>query len=341
MARFRMVAPRYWMVARKQGWTDDMMLLGAWLQTCEDRSLEGLFFLPVENIAGGLGWAVDRAEQVLAELERVEWCRRDSSRLFIWIPSAFDLTGPKGEKQIAGALSALEDIPGTSELMPLLYARACERSPAFATALAERWPVLTSGIQPPPDTPSEGYPDRGDVPHRDITTNTNTNTNTPRAARGALTPTFDRKPIPPARLELAEQLLADFNARFDVDVRGWTSDDKLTEDLRVIVGALTADDRIDRAVGGRMIDTVHAGDRYWSGRPHPGLVFGGKVRERNAEAAIASPAGGSRSGAATYRRKSIELAAKALREERLDDAGYQAAVERAERTYRLTTGAAA
>ena len=112
----------------------------------------------------------------------------------------------------------------------------------------------------------------------------------PRGARElSPAPKFNRKPIPEARLEVAEQLLADFNDRFGVEIRGWTSDGKLTEDLRVIVGALTADDRIDRDVGARMHEIVDRGDHYWSGRAHPGLVYGEKVRGRVAEAALAAP----------------------------------------------------
>lgn len=291
MARYRLIAPKYWMECRKRGWTDDMMLLGAWLQTCDYRSNEGLFYLPVENVAGGLGWDVGKAARTLAELEENGWCTRDGSALFIWIPSVFDLTHPKGEKQIAGALTALEDIPGSSEMMPLLYARAVERCPEFATALVERWPVLASGTNTSGEYPSDGVSDPVSAPHRYNTTTTTTTTKA--CARGARelspAPKFNRKPIPKARLEVAEQLLADFNDRFGVEIRGWTSDGKLTEDLRVIVGALTADDRIDRDVGARMHEIVDRGDHYWSGRAHPGLVYGERVRGRVAEAALAAP----------------------------------------------------
>lgn len=84
---------------------------------------------------------------------------------------------------------------------------------------------------------------------------------------------FDRKPVPQHRLDLAEQILAEFNQQAGTGYQPYTGADKPSEGLRRIIGALTARPAVDleQAAAAIRWQLAHP---YWDGAPQPGNVFG-------------------------------------------------------------------
>jgi hypothetical protein len=96
---------------------------------------------------------------------------------------------------------------------------------------------------------------------------------------------FDRRPVPPDRLELAKRILIEFNRQAGTAYEAFTRRGKPSEDLRRIIGALTdAVPALDFDEATRMIEAALL-KPYWEGRPHTGVVFGPKVISRYREQA--------------------------------------------------------
>lgn len=97
--------------------------------------------------------------------------------------------------------------------------------------------------------------------------------------------TFDRKPVPDHRLELATWLLDDFNDQASTSYGAWTGNGKPSENLKRIIGALTRRPDIDRTWARRAIrHQLTRPDRFWDGPPHAGHVFGEGVFDQLLEA---------------------------------------------------------
>lgn len=98
---------------------------------------------------------------------------------------------------------------------------------------------------------------------------------------------FNGKPVPQPTLVVAEHILSTFNRRAGTHYRPLTSDGHPSENLKRILGAIVADDRITAELGARMVETALADpEPYWGQtKPHPGNVFGPKVVDRYREQA--------------------------------------------------------
>ena len=94
---------------------------------------------------------------------------------------------------------------------------------------------------------------------------------TPKGARV----TFDRKPVPQDRLDLAHRLLADFNTQAGTGYAPYTGNGKTSENLKRIIGGLTRRPDVDEAWAQRAIRRqLKRPDPFWDGPPHTGVVFG-------------------------------------------------------------------
>lgn len=102
--------------------------------------------------------------------------------------------------------------------------------------------------------------------------------------------TFARKPVPKATLELAEQLLDEFNTKAGTHYGAYTAQGQPSEDLRRILGALIgATPPLTFDEGQRIIRwRLAAPERFWQGKPHTGVVFGPGVFSSNRENATAT-----------------------------------------------------
>lgn len=108
---------------------------------------------------------------------------------------------------------------------------------------------------------------------------------------------------------LAVAVVERFNELAGTTYRPFGDDDRPSENLKRVLGAVLADRRITADVAEQMIRGALAGRRFWEpARPHLGHVFGPGVLEPNVENALrvaTSPAGlsaGDRMALATQRR---------------------------------------
>jgi hypothetical protein len=95
---------------------------------------------------------------------------------------------------------------------------------------------------------------------------------------------FDRKRVPPSRLQLAEQLLDEFNTEANTTYAAYTGDGKPSEALKRILGALTEHPDIDGAVWSQGL-RVQFVEPWWTSTPAPGVIFGRSQREKTLELA--------------------------------------------------------
>lgn len=93
---------------------------------------------------------------------------------------------------------------------------------------------------------------------------------------------YDGKPVPPATLEVAVEILAAFNEQAGTTYKPFTAVDKPSESLRRILGSVL---RLKlTAERGRAMIAHQLADPYWQGPAATGNVFGPGVDERNHQA---------------------------------------------------------
>lgn len=129
-ARYYRVSPQFWHASA--GWEDRIRLLGLYVQTCEHRTTEGLYRLPVAYIHGDLGWPAKTVEGKLADLECVGLIKYDAKAEVLLLLDALESQPPRTEPQVKGAMARLRTVPPT----PLL-AKLYDLAQAHASELAE------------------------------------------------------------------------------------------------------------------------------------------------------------------------------------------------------------
>ena len=119
MRDYNRVSPRFWPEAQAGGWSDDMKMLGLYLLTCEHRTTEGLYRLPVEYMAAdlsgadGLGcdlagaWSAERVRQALAQLSADGFVKYDHAARVVFLPRALVYQAPENPNQRKAAIKSL------------------------------------------------------------------------------------------------------------------------------------------------------------------------------------------------------------------------------------------
>lgn len=97
--------------------------------------------------------------------------------------------------------------------------------------------------------------------------------NPPKPPEGGKVIKFDRKPVPAKRLELATAILEAFNKAAGTDYQPLTGDEKPSEPLKRILGALTRAPDLTFLEADEMI-RWQLQRPYWEGKAQPGNVFG-------------------------------------------------------------------
>lgn len=92
------------------------------------------------------------------------------------------------------------------------------------------------------------------------------------------------KAVPSETVSVAEQILASFNEQAGTKYGAYTGAGDPSENLKRIIGAVTAHPEITPDIGAAMVRQQLA-NPYWQGTPDAGNVFGPKIVERNLEAA--------------------------------------------------------
>lgn len=130
-------SPKFWDTVAAEDWSDDAIILGAYLMTCRHRTAEGLFRLPKAYVCEDLRWPAERLTEPLAELVGKGFVEVDERSRWVLIRSALKYQSPENPNQVTAALRRLVDIPSASPLTSSfkgLAERYCQR---LAEALPE------------------------------------------------------------------------------------------------------------------------------------------------------------------------------------------------------------
>jgi DNA-binding MarR family transcriptional regulator len=134
VARYYRVSPKYWMDEKTRSWDDSTRLLALYLLTCPHRNLEGLYRLPISYATADLGWSAARVRRNLDRLVEDGFVEYDHDAEVVWVRRALHYQAPSTEKQIAGALTSLSELPRTS-LRDRFRETAESVSPSLAKAM--------------------------------------------------------------------------------------------------------------------------------------------------------------------------------------------------------------
>jgi hypothetical protein len=267
------VSPKYWIKARRRGWNDAQTTLGLYLLTCEHRNLEGLYRLPKPYIAADLDWPARKVEETLAALCEAGFAAYDEDAQMVLIPKALKHQAPSTDNQIKGAIAQLERIPRTS-LWDAFRMACASHCPKLADAIAVRWPSHEDGAS---------HAHAGS--RAPTSSSSSSSSSPPKPPTGGSVVTFDRKPVPSERLELAQAILQDFNDQAGTSYGPFTGRGRPSEDLKRVLGALADADPPLTLEEARRVTRARLARPFWEGRPHTGVVFGPKVFAGNREAA--------------------------------------------------------
>jgi hypothetical protein len=144
----------FWSDDKVVRWDSETTLLAIYLLTCEHRNLEGLYRLPYAYIQADLEWSEAEVRDRMTTLLDAGFVLYDEAARVVLLPKALKYQAPKSEKQIQGALNALQEVPD-SDLWPEFVAAAGEFAPALYAALGS--PEITLS-EPLPEPLPNGYP---------------------------------------------------------------------------------------------------------------------------------------------------------------------------------------
>lgn len=135
MPRYYQVSPRIWTDEKALAWDDDARLLALYLLTCPHRNLEGLYRLPLSYAVGDLSWSERRVRKALDRLIADSFASYDFDVEVVWVRNVLRYQAPKSERQVAGAIAALSEVPSTP-LRDRLREVAETVAPELANAIA-------------------------------------------------------------------------------------------------------------------------------------------------------------------------------------------------------------
>lgn len=131
MNRYNRVPTKFWVTTR--GWEDKPRTFALYLYTCEHRTGEGLYRLPLAYAAADLGWTTPVAERQMSGLVRLDFVGYDANAEVVLLHDALEVQVPTGN-QIKGAIARLQALPATPLLCDL-YAHANAHSNGLAEAM--------------------------------------------------------------------------------------------------------------------------------------------------------------------------------------------------------------
>lgn len=139
MARYYPVSPLIWTDAKVRRWDDATFRLGLYLLTCRHRNLEGLYWLPLRYAATDLGWTLNKVRKAMRRLLEDGFVKYDDEAEVVFVANALKYQAPKNDRQVKGAVTALQEVPPNS-----LRGAFMEAVEAHAPLLAE---ALTNGCR--------------------------------------------------------------------------------------------------------------------------------------------------------------------------------------------------
>lgn len=133
MARYYPISPLFWSDSKVRVWSPEETLLALYLLTCEHRNLEGLYRLPLPYIEADLSWSREAVGENLLHLEAAGFVAYDREAEVVLIKKALKYHQPVTDKQIQGAVNALQQVPDTD-----LWDAFVNAAKRYAPQLADR-----------------------------------------------------------------------------------------------------------------------------------------------------------------------------------------------------------
>jgi|688.fasta_scaffold682453_2 hypothetical protein len=133
MARYYPISPLFWSDSEVRQLDAETKLLALYLLTSEHRNLEGLYRLPLPYIQADLGWSSMDVDVRMAALEERGFLSYDFMAEVVLVRKALKYHQPLTDKQIQGAINALQEVPDTS-----LWDDFVEAANRYAPKLADR-----------------------------------------------------------------------------------------------------------------------------------------------------------------------------------------------------------
>jgi len=118
---------------------DDERIMATYLLTCEHRTTEGLFLLPLGYISADLGWSDKRTRKAFDAVVASGLVRYDYDARVCLIVKALKWQAPANPNQIKAALKKLVPLPDT-DLFDGILAAANEHAEKLSEALVKAFP---------------------------------------------------------------------------------------------------------------------------------------------------------------------------------------------------------
>src|SRR4029077_2967535 len=135
MASYHKVSIRFWKDRDVRAWLKGgehlTATLALYLLTCDHKNSEGLYWLPTAYIETDLALEADEVGRRMAHLLDKGFIEYDEEAEVVFLPKALNYHEPKSERQIKGAIQALERVPET-DLFPRFVTVAQSLAPSLA-----------------------------------------------------------------------------------------------------------------------------------------------------------------------------------------------------------------
>ncbi len=156
---YNRVEPTIWL----QPWDNDVRLLAFYLLTCEHRTTEGLYRLPLGYVAEDLGWPIAKVTKRFAVLVDAGFIEHDPVAQVVLVVKALERQKPNPNQAIA-AVKKLRLLPRT-DLRRRFYALAEASSPILAKEMREGFGEgFGEWLGDPPTPPPAPSPTQGESP---------------------------------------------------------------------------------------------------------------------------------------------------------------------------------
>lgn len=107
------ISPKFWAEVKREDWSDDEIILGLYILTCDHRLTEGLFRLPMPYVCSDLRWTSERLSNPFARLIERGFISYDEAAEVVLITKALKWQSPATDKQMLGAWRQIEELPST------------------------------------------------------------------------------------------------------------------------------------------------------------------------------------------------------------------------------------
>lgn len=142
MSSYHKVSRLFWKDPKVRAWLKDgehlTVNLALYMLTCDHKNSEGLFWLPKAYVEADLALEADQVGEQMARLLSEDFIEYDEAAEVVFLPNALRYHEPKSERQLKGAISALQRVPHT-DLFLRFVAAAETHSPPLAEEIRKHF----------------------------------------------------------------------------------------------------------------------------------------------------------------------------------------------------------